>query len=247
MGFAPALSMEIGPRIIIEFGDSGVFITETVLFAVAVAFVLVVLALWSTSRLEKIPRGKQVWAEFVVSGIYKLVENSMGKGATKYAPYIGTLFCFLVLGSILGLFGFRPITADVNTTFALSIFTFLIIQYTAIKHHGIKGKLKEMCDPYPFMFPLKIIEQVSFPVSLALRIFGNILAGYIVVHMLVNGLGSLSEMVGLPIPLFQMIIPLPANLFFDLFEPLLQSFIFVMLTMVFVSMEMAISKDHESH
>ncbi len=247
MGMIPMLGMEIGPRIIVKFGDSGFYITETAIFAVAIAVILVVLAIWSTRKMEKIPRGKQFWAEFVVSSIYRLVEDSMGKGGRTYAPYIGSLFCFLLVGSMLGLFGLRPVTADVNTTAAVAFFTFILIQYTAIKHHGVKGKLKEMCDPYPFMFPLKIIEQVSFPVSLALRIFGNILAGYIVVHMLLNGLGSLSDSIGLPIPIFQTILPLPANLFFDVFEPMLQSFIFIMLTMVFISMEMVMSKAHEEH
>ena len=245
MGMIPVMAMDIGPRIIIEFGDSGVFITETVLFALIIAVIIVLLAHWSTRKMEKIPKGKQFWAELIVSSIYKLVESTMGKKANSYTPYIGTLFIFLIFGSILGLFGLRPITADINTTFALSICTFFIIQYTAIKHHGVRGKLKEMCDPYPFMFPLKIIEQISFPLSLSLRIFGNILAGYIVIHMALNGLGSLSEMIGLEIPLLQAVIPLPANLFFDLFEPLLQSFIFVMLTMVFISMEMAVSGEPE--
>ncbi len=242
------LGMEIGPRIIVQFGDSGVFLTETVIFAWIVAAIIIILALWSTRKLEKIPKGKQFWAETVVGAIYKLVEDSMGgKRATSYAPYIGTLFCFLLFGSVLGMFGFRPVTADLNMTLAVAFFTFCIIQYTAIKHHGVKGKLKEMCDPYPFMFPLKIIEQISFPVSLGLRLFGNILAGYIVVHMLLGGLETLSETVGLPIPLFQALLPLPANMFFDIFEPLLQSFIFVMLSMVFISMEMLSDGEHEKH
>ncbi len=237
--------MDIGPKIVVMFGDSGIFITETVINAIGVAIVLIILAKWSTSRMEKIPKGKQFWAEMLVSGIYKLVEDTMGKKASGYAPYIGTLFLFLVLGSMLGMLHERPMTADVNMTFAVAIITFVLIQRQAIVSHGVKGKLKEMCDPYPFMFPLKIIEQISFPVSLAFRLFGNILAGFIVIELLFEGLHAGSDMLGLTIPIFQAVIPLPANLFFDVFEPVLQSFIFVMLTMVFISIEMAVAPGHE--
>ncbi|MGL4483806.1 MAG: F0F1 ATP synthase subunit A, partial [Anaerovoracaceae bacterium] len=137
-------------------------------------------------------------------------------------------------------------TADVNTAFAMSGITFILIQRQAIKSYGVRGKLKEMCEPYFFMFPLKIIEQVSFPISLAFRNFGNILGGFIIMELLFEALAGLSHKLGLEIPVFVAVIPLPANLFFDLFEPILQSFIFIMLTMVFISMEMAVhGEKHE--
>lgn len=233
----------VGPRIIFRFGDSGVYVTESVVFGAIVALVLIVLALWLTRNMKAIPTGKQVFAEFIVSTIYNLVEGTMGKKALNYAPYIGTLFIFLILGNMLGLFGFRPITADVNTTFALALITFCLIQRQAIKTYGVKGKLKEMCEPYAFMFPLKIIEQISFPISLGFRLFGNILGGVIVMALIFTGLGSLCHSLDLPIPLLEAVIPLPANAFFDIFEPILQAFIFTMLTMVFISMEMMVN-DH---
>ncbi|MGL4483392.1 MAG: F0F1 ATP synthase subunit A, partial [Anaerovoracaceae bacterium] len=118
--------MEIGPRIIIKFGESGVFITETVLFSAIVAIVLIVLCIWLASGLQKVPKGKQVIAETIVMGIYNLVRDTMGPAARAYAPYIGTLFLFLLLGSMLGFFGQRPITADVNTAFAMSGITFIL-------------------------------------------------------------------------------------------------------------------------
>lgn len=232
----------IGPRIIIKFGDSGVYITESVIWAAIVALVLIVLTFWLTKNMEKVPRGKQVVAETIVEFVYNLTGSIMGKSAEKYAPYIGTLFMFLLVGNSLGLFGFRPVTADVNTTFALAAITFILIQRQAIKSYGIRGKLKEMCEPYPFMFPLKIIEQVSFPISLGFRLFGNILGGAIVMALIFNALGAASEALNLPIPLLEAVIPLPFNLFFDVFEPILQAFIFTMLTMVFISMEIYIQE-----
>ena len=90
----------LGPRIIVGFGDGSVFITETVFFAVIVAAIMIALAFWSTRRLEQQPKGKQVVVEMIVEGIYKLTEGAMGKHNSHFAPYIGTLFIFLLLSAI---------------------------------------------------------------------------------------------------------------------------------------------------
>jgi F-type H+-transporting ATPase subunit a len=175
----------------------------------------------------------------------------MGRHCEKFAPYMGSLFLFLILCNMLGLFGFRPATADVNMTFALAGTTFFLVQFNGFKSMGFIGKIKHMSSPLPFMFPLKIIEEISFPISLGFRLFGNILGGVIIMALVFNGLEWISESVfgAIPgigeIPWLQAIIPLPANFFFDIFEPILQAFIFTMLTMVFVSMEVVRHADHD--
>ncbi|MBR0599187.1 F0F1 ATP synthase subunit A [Sinanaerobacter chloroacetimidivorans] len=234
----------LGARKIIGFGDGSVFITETVLYSLIVAVVLIIFAFVSTRKMERYPKGLQAVAELIVEFTYKLVGDTMGKQNLAFAPYIGTLFLFLLLGNSMGLWGFRPVTADVNTTFALALITFMLIQYNSIKSRTLKGHLKHMADPYPFMFPLKVIEEVSFPISLAFRLFGNILGGMIVMALIFTGLGSISHKLHLPIPFLEAVIPLPANIFFDIFEPILQAFIFTMLSMVFIGMAIATHEDH---
>lgn len=231
--------MNIGPKVIFKFSN-GLIITETVVWSVVISIIIIALAMWSVRRLEKIPKGKQIVAEVVVEFIYKLTTDTMGKKAVTYAPYIGTLFIFLIIGNSLGLVGIRPVTADVNTTFALSAITFVLIQYTAIKNQGCRGKLKELCEPYPFMLPLHLIEQMSFPISLSFRLFGNITGGLIVMELILHGLEAASKALHLPVPLLQAVLPLPGNIFFDIFEPILQAFIFTMLSMVFISREIII-------
>jgi F-type H+-transporting ATPase subunit a len=206
-----------------------------------------ILAFWMTHKMERQPKGKQVVAEFIVKGIYKLVESTMGKHNSNFAPYIGTLFIFLLFANSLGLFGFRPVTADVNTAFALALTTAFLMQYNGIRTMGFFGKIKHMGTPYPFMFILKVIEEISFPISLGFRLFGNILGGAIVMALLITSLEAASEALHLPIPLLQAVIPLPGNFFFDIFEPILQAFIFTMLTMVFISMEIVIHGDEHDH
>ncbi|MCI5897839.1 MAG: F0F1 ATP synthase subunit A [Firmicutes bacterium] len=228
----------LGSRKIIGFGDGSVFITETVLFAIIVAVVLIILALFLTRKMQQVPGKSQAIAEIIVETIYNMVGNNMGKHNLRFAPYIGTLMIFLIFCNATGLFGVRPVTADVNMTFGMSTITFFIIQVSSIKANGLGGYFHHLCKPMAFMLPLNILEQISLVLSLGFRLFGNIAGGMVIMAMIFSGLHAGCEALHLPIPILQAVIPLPANLFFDVFEPVLQAFIFTMLTMIFISKEL---------
>ena len=142
---------------------------------------------------------------------------------------------FLLLGNLIGLFGLRPITADINITFALASITFFLIQYSAIKNRSFKGYIKNMSQPYVFMLPINLIGEIAFPISLSFRLFGNITGGTIIMMLAYSGLEKLSAIVSEKIPFFMIAAPIPLNMFFDIFEGVLQAFIFTMLTMVFIA------------
>jgi F-type H+-transporting ATPase subunit a len=238
------MSEGLGARIILRVTGGpldGLEITETVLWALITAVGLIIFCMLATRKLERYPKGMQAVAELIVEYVYKFVRDTMGKHNMSYAPYIGTLFLFLMFGNALGLLGFRAFTADMNATFAMSSIVFVLIQVSSIRSRGVKHYLKEFCDPYPFMAPIKIMEEFTFPISLSFRLFGNILAGVIIIELAMEGLHALSlHMLHLPIPLFQAIIPLPLNLFFDMFEAVLQAFVFTMLTMSFIAKAVAL-------
>lgn len=232
----------LGPRIILKFNEH-FYITETVIWAFIVSVVIVVLALWSVNRLERVPRGKQIIAEYLVEFVYKLTASVMDKeNGRRFAPYMGTILIFILLSNMLGLFGFRPVTTDINCTFALSLTTFFLVQYSGIKSMGLRGKLSHMAQPMKFMFPIKVIEEVALPISLSFRLFGNILGGMIIMALVYNALGSVTS-----IPVLNLLIPLPANAFFDIFEPVLQAYIFTMLSMVFIAQELVVVGAHGAH
>lgn len=235
----------LGAKKVFIFGDGAFFITETVIWAVIVAAVLIFLALWSTRKMQRVPHGRQIIAELVVSTTYNMVQNIMGKGiGKKFAPYMGSIFLFVVVSNMLGLFGFRPVTTDVNCTFALSLATFVLVQATGIKSMGLGGKLRHMASPMKLMFPIKVIEEIALPISLGFRLFGNILGGMILMSLIYGGLATASEFF-CSIPILDAVIPLPANLFFDVFEPVLQAYIFTMLSMVFITQEAVMVSAHE--
>ncbi|MDD4200414.1 MAG: F0F1 ATP synthase subunit A [Eubacteriales bacterium] len=223
--------MELGPRVIFSIGP--VDVTETVCFAWLVSIVILIFAYFATRRMTQVPKGAQTVGEILVGFVYNMVKDVMGDVSEKYAPYIGTLIVFLGFGSMLGLLELRPITSDLNCTAPLALVTFVLIHYNAVKAQTARGYIKELASPYAFMLPLNIISETIFPVTLACRIFGNILAGVIIMSLVYGALETLSEML-VPIPLLQIAIPLPLNFWFDMFEPVLQAYIFCMLTMVFI-------------
>lgn len=225
---------KLGPRLIlgIQAGKFTIEISESTLWGLIVAVILAVLGIWLGSGLKKVPKGKQVFAEFIVGWIYSFTEKNLGKeNRDHYAPFVGTIFLFVFFTSSFGLFGQRPITADINVTAALAAVSFLVIQVDGVRSHGFLARLKSFFQPYPFMLPIKIIENVTLPVTLALRLFGNIFGGMIVIELWMHLMEYLSHMIS-SVPFLRAVLVLPLNGFFDLFEPAIQTYIFTMLTMV---------------
>lgn len=219
--------MEFGPEIIwvLEIAGKRIPITETVTTTWIIMGVLILFAFVLTRKMELVPGKKQVVAEMIVDMIYGLTETTMGKKFKHWAPYIGTLMLFIGIANISGLFGFRPPTADLNTTLGLALMTFFLTQFMGLKSKGLGGYLKGFLDPMPFLLPLNIMGELANPISLSFRLFGNIVGGLIIMTLVYQALGY-----------FAVFVPAVLHAYFDLFAGLLQSFIFAMLTMVFVSL-----------
>jgi F-type H+-transporting ATPase subunit a len=219
--------MEFGPEIIwvLSFGDTQIPITQTVTTTWFIMAVLIGLSILLTRNLSLVPGKKQMVAEILVDTIYNLTETTMGKRFKNFAPYIGTLILFIGVANISGLLGLRPPTADLNTTMALALMTFILIHFMGFKSKGIGGYLKGFLEPMPFLLPLNIMGELATPISLSFRLFGNIVGGLIIMTLVYDALGN-----------FAVLVPAVLHAYFDLFAGLLQSFIFAMLTMVFVSL-----------
>lgn len=227
-----------GPRIIFEL-PGGIPVTETVTTTWIIMAFLIGFSYFATRKFEKIPKGLQNVLELIVDGVYGLTAQSMGEEKKNaFAPYMGTLMIFLIFANLAGLLGLRPPTADLNTTFALAAITFVMIHGNGISRKGVGGYFKGFLDPIPVMLPINIIGELATPISLSFRLFGNIVGGLIIMNLLYGALGGLSTMIGIDIPVFMTAIPAPLHIYFDAFAGILQSFIFTMLTMVFVSMAM---------
>lgn len=233
-----------GPKVVfnleIPFTDIVIPISETITVTWFIMLVLGVTCFLVTRKFEKIPKKVQNVVELLVGSINNFVKSNMGEDKMQFAPYAGTIIIFIGIANIVGIIGIRPPTADLNTTMALSIITFVLIQYNAIKSNGVVNRLKGFTQPMILFTPMNIISELSTPVSLGFRLFGNMVGGMIIMDLFYMMLGHLSSLItgSSVFPFLQLAIPIPFNIYFDLFAGLLQSFIFTMLTLVNVSMAM---------
>ncbi len=221
----------------IEFGSFRVSTTVTTSWLIIA--VLAVTSYFLTRNLKKVPTSKvQIFLEYAVTTLLNLVKSTMGEEAVKkmpnMVPYIGSLFIFFVCSNLIGLLGFRSPTTDLDTTVAFSLITVFLIYYSGVKAKGI-AYFKGLAEPVVIMLPMNIVSEIARPISLSFRPFGNILGGAVIMSLVYQFLGFLSGLIpGITISVFQFAIPVPLHLYFDLFSGVLQAFIFVMLTMVFV-------------
>lgn len=227
-----------GPKIIFTipiFG--GISITETVVNTWIVMLFLMVISTILTRNLKKIPSGKQVLVEKGVSILYDMVENVMGREKLYMAPYMGSLFLLVLCCNLLGMFGLRPPTVDLNTTAAFAVLMFVLVQFFAFKNHGFVGRFKALTEPVPVALPLNIIGEFSNPTAMTFRLFGNISSGMIVGGLVYGALGALTQQyMGLDIPIFAIGLPAVLSAYFDLFAGVIQAYIIMMLQMIFISM-----------
>ncbi len=210
------------PEVVFNIGP--IPVTETVLNSWFLMVLLIAMGALATRRLDERPRGVQSVAEVAVEGLRTLMSMTMGRDKLGFLGYMGSLFAFILLANISGVLGLRPPTSDVNITLGLAAITFVMVQYYGAKTHGLGGYVRSLAAPMAFLFPLNIIGELARPVSLGVRLFGNIIGGSIIMAMIYG--------------IIPLVVPIPLHLYFDVFVGLLQTFIFVVLTMVFVSLAM---------
>lgn len=209
-----------------------IFIPETIVNTWIIVILLSFFAIYvnrkiKNAKIDEKPSGLLNVIELLVEGVQSLVETTMGFDKLKFAPYIGTLVLYLLVANLFGLLGFKPPTSDYNVTFGLALITFALTQYYGLKSKGLGGYVKGFFEPMPFLFPLNVIGEIANPISLSFRLFGNILSGVIIMGLIYGALGYASVVIT---PVF--------HAYFDVFAGVIQTFIFVMLTMVFISMAM---------
>lgn len=233
-----------GPKIVFTlpiFG--GIDITETIVIGWMIIIAVLLLCLWLTRDLKKIPEKKrQVVAEMFVNFVNNSVKETMGERFMNFAPYIATLLVYAILGALVSLIGLRSMTADFNVTLTWALMTFTLITYFKIKTNGFGGYLKSFAKPIALMTPLNIISEVATPLSMAFRMFGNVSGGMVITGLLYSALASLSKALHisfsigpLGLNLGQLFIPAVLSIYFDLFSGCIQAYIFAQLTMVYVS------------
>lgn len=216
-----------GPLVVASFDLFGITwnLTESVIVQWIVMLILLVVMLILTHKMEVIPKTKrQAMAEWIVTLVQGMVDTTMGEKYKKYTTYIGALLCFILINNLMSLLGLRNPTADISVTGAMAIITFVMTQYNRAKTGKVKGYFHAFIEPMPFMLPFNIIGEIANPVSQALRLFGNMVAGMVIGGLIYFALGN-----------FAILIPAVASLYFDIFSAVIQAYIFTTLTMAYIS------------
>ncbi len=169
--------------------------------------------------------------DVIVEKLLGLIESVMGKEGKKYFPLLGGLFLYIFVSNILGLIpGFLPPTNNLNTNLACSVMVFVFYHYMGFKTHGT-SYLKQFRGPVVWlaslMIPIEIISHLARPLSLSVRLFGNVSGDHLV-------LGIFSGLAPIVVPII--------FLFFGLFVSFIQAFVFTLLSMVYISL--ATARDH---
>lgn len=198
---------------------------EHVLNTWVVMLVLIGGSFLVTRHLEETPKGAQNLLEFTVEVLQDFLEGVMGPQGRRYLPLLGTLALFILTSNLLGLIpGFHSPTSNLNTTVACALVVFFSTHLVGIKEQGLWRYLKHLAGPIwwlaPIMVPVEIIGHLARPVSLSVRLFGNIFGEDAVLLILFS--------------LVPLLVPLPMMLL-AIFTSFVQTFVFVMLSTIYLA------------
>jgi F-type H+-transporting ATPase subunit a len=202
---------------------------------------LVVGSYLGTRAMRPVPGPVQNVAEVVTEGFTGFLQQMIGPHGPQYLPLIGTAGLFILTSNLLAnVPGLQPApTANWNTTVALAVTVFLSYNYFGIRRHGLRNYLKHFMGPIPLlaplMFPIEFIGHLARPVSLSIRLFGNIFGEESVIVILL----SLSWLVMPYLIWLGVMLPL------SLFTAAVQTFVFVMLSTVYIAG--AVEEGHDEH
>lgn len=206
---------------------AGIEIPHFVITSWAIMLVLAVLSYLATRNMKRLPSGLQNAMEFAVEGLFNFFGGIMGeKRARMYGPFLATCFLYILLCNYSGLLpgaamvpGFVPPTNNLSITAALAILVFLSIFYYGIRAKGI-GFFKHFFQPMAFLFILNIVEELVRPVSLSLRLYGNVSGEETII-------AKLAEMVPVLVPVPMMLL--------GVLTGAIQAFVFTLLASTYIS------------
>lgn len=218
------------------------YITEAQTTSLAVIISITCLCLYLTHGITVVPNSKrQLVAEYIVEKANFLIRDNMGTSYMGFAPFVAAIMGISALSSLSALLGLFPPTSDMNIVAGWAIVVFIIITHYKLKG-GLFPYVKGFFKPIPIFAPFNIIGEISTPVSMSFRHYGNVLSGVVISTLIGSALGGLSEKLlgGLPgvlgeIPFLRIGIPAVLSVYFDVFSGLMQAFIFAMLTMLYVA------------
>lgn len=217
---AEELMSKLSSKISFVIPYLGIPVPDSVVVTWIIMAFLVLVSIIFVRNLKEVPTGAQIYVEIAVSAIYDFFDGILGKEGRRYVPYLGSVALFIGCANLSPLFGFTPPTKDLNVTASLAIMSIILIEYSSFHKKGMKKWVKGFAEPMAIITPINILEVFIRPLSLCMRLFGNILGGFVIM-----------ELIKMAVPL---LIPIPFSIYFDIFDGLIQTYVFVFLTALFM-------------
>lgn len=247
MDLGKKLTEEIEARVVIDIKLFGIdlSITDTVIVMWIIMAFILIFSLVITKNMKLIPKGKQNLAETIVEFFNNFTKNIIGHHWKVFSPYIGTVALFLIFANTISIFNIipdweqlselthinflrhlpeiklKPPTRDINVTLAFAVMSMVTVIFGSIRVKRVSGWLKTFVHPVPIMLPFNILDYLIRPTSLCLRLFGNILGAFIVMELVYMALPP--------------ILPAALSIYFDLFDGILQAYVFVFLSTFYIA------------
>jgi F-type H+-transporting ATPase subunit a len=206
------------------------WITTTTIGMWIVTIIILLIAILANRALKNAndePGTFQNVLEYAYEMLQKMADGILAGNAKRFVNYIGTIFLFILFCNLSGLLGLRAPTADYGVTFLLGMFTFFIVNYQGIKNRKMRH-FTSLFEPTPILFPINLIGELANPLSISLRLFANLLSGVIIMGLW-YGMMPLLVNIGIPAAL---------HIYCDLFSGCIQTYVFCMLTMVYINDKM---------
>lgn len=163
---------------------------------------------------------KQAALESGMSFIYDFFEGLLGKEGKAYIPYLITVVIYIGIANMIGLLGFKSPTKDLNVTVSLAVMSIVLVEVAGIRKKSVRGWIKSFAEPIAIIAPINVLELFIRPLSLCMRLFGNVLGAIVVMALIKH--------------LLPLIVPLPFSFYFDIFDGVIQAYVFVFLTSLYI-------------
>lgn len=201
-------------------GKYDIYESVVVMWIIMAIIFIALLILTRDFKVHNISKRQAAIEAFVV-WIRKIIGGSLGEKGERYTDYIVSILIFLGAANMVGLLGFIPPTMDINVTAALAFMSIVLVEVAAIREKGAKGWLKGFAKPMAIVLPMNIMELAIRPLSLCMRLFGNIIGATVIM-----------ELIKMVLPV---VLPVPFCLYFDIFDGLIQAYVFVFLTSLYIN------------
>ncbi len=200
----------------------GIPIGESV-FVTWIVMAILILAAFLLGRNLRVrnPGKRQQIAELIVLKLDEFTKGTLGEEAAQYSTYMASVLLFIGFVNLTGICGMKPPTKDLNIPAALAVMSIVLVEVAGIRAFGLGGWIKRFAKPMPILTPINILEIFIRPLSLCMRLFGNVLGAFVIM-----------ELVTLVVPVG---VPAILSLYFDIFDGLIQAYVFVFLTSLYIA------------